>query len=253
MPRHSARELLRASGLAMPAKSLIDATERTQGDRGRKLLIKDQLPRIFQANLARLFERVIQPAMEALPVHSSLESGEAATMDQFLDRAAAQVDNYTANEAAKAFTLTLAATFERQLSIWARAVHRDDATDMPKARGFRDFLAICAELAGIEFGQGALGADLTEMFVVANVVRHGEGSSCEELKTIAPGLWDDAPNDYHDLLAGPLIASEHLRIRTGDLIRYIRATTRFWGLADPLPMAVIDPPYRVASKGGEMA
>jgi len=54
-------------------------------------------------------------------------------------------------------------------------------------------------------------------------------------------------------LAGPLIASEHLRIRTGDLIRYIRATTRFWGLADPLPMAVIDPPYRVASKGGEMA
>lgn len=237
----------------MPAKSLIDATERTQGDRGRKLLIKDQLPRIFQANLARLFERVIQPAMEALPVHSSLESGEAATMDQFLDRAAAQVDNYTANEAAKAFTLTLAATFERQLSIWARAVHRDDATDMPKARGFRDFLAICAELAGIEVGQGALGADLTEMFVVANVVRHGEGSSCEELKTIAPGLWDDAPNDYHDLLAGPLIASEHLRIRTGDLIRYIRATTRFWGLADPLPMAVIDPPYRVASKGGEMA
>lgn len=217
------------------------------------MLVKDQLPRIFQANLARLFERVVQPAMEALPVHSSLESGEAATMDQFLVRAAAQVDNYTANEAAKAFTLILAATFERQLSIWARAVHRDDATDMPKARGFRELLAICAERAGIDVGHGGLGADLTEMFVVANVVRHGEGSSCEELKTIAPGLWDDAPNDYHDLLAGPLIASEHLRIRTGDLIRYIRATTRFWGLADPLPMAVIDPPYRVASKGGEMA
>ncbi|MGQ3042649.1 MAG: hypothetical protein ACT6R7_09465 [Brevundimonas aurantiaca] len=232
---------------------MIDATERTQGDKGRKMLVKDQLPRIFQANLARLFERVVQPAMEALPVHSSLESGEAATMDQFLVRAAAQVDNYTANEAAKAFTLILAATFERQLSIWARAVHRDDATDMPKARGFREFLAICAERAGIDVGHGGLGADLTEMFVVANVVRHGEGSSCEELKTIAPGLWDDAPNDYHDLLAGPLIASEHLRIRTGDLIRYIRATTRFWGLADPLPMAVIDPPYRVASKGGEMA
>ncbi|WP_303522846.1 hypothetical protein, partial [Staphylococcus pasteuri_A] len=70
---------------------MIDATERTQGDKGRKMLVKDQLPRIFQANLARLFERVVQPAMEALPVHSSLESGEAATMDQFLVRAAAQV------------------------------------------------------------------------------------------------------------------------------------------------------------------
>lgn len=214
--------------------------------------IKDQLPRIFQANLARLFQRVIQPAMEALPVHSSLEGGEAATMDQFLDRAAAQVDNYTANEAAKAFTLTLAAIFERQLSIWARAVHLDNATDMPKSRGFQDSLTLCAERAGIDVGQGELGADLTEMFMVANVVRHGEGSSCERLKTIAPALWDDAANDYHDLLAGPSIPSEHLRIRTGDLVRYIRATTRFWGLADPLPMAVIDPPYRVAPKGGEI-
>lgn len=215
------------------------------------MLITDQLPRIFQANLARLFERVIQPAMEALPIHSSLESGEAATMNQFLNRAAAQVDNYTANEAAKAFTLTLAATFERQLSIWARAVHRDDATDMPEARGFQDYLTLCAELAGIDVGQGALGADLTEMFMAANVVRHGEGSSCDRLKTMAPALWD-AANDYHDLLAGPPIASEHLRIRTGDLVRYIRATTRFWGLADPLPMAVIEPPYRIAITGGEI-
>lgn len=216
------------------------------------MLIKDQLPRIFQANLARLFERVIQPAMEALPIHSSLESGEAVTMDQFLDRAAAQVDNYTANEAAKAFTLTLAATFERQLSIWARAVHRDDVTDMPNARSFQDLLALCAELAGIDVGQRDLGTDLTEMLMVANVVRHGEGSSCERLKTKAPALWDDAANDYHDLLAGPPLSSEHLRVRTGELVRYIRATTRFWGLADPLPMAVIDPPYRVAASGGQI-
>jgi hypothetical protein len=215
------------------------------------LQIVNQFPRIFQANLARLFERVIQPAMEALPVHSSLESGEAATMDQFLDRAAAQVDNYTANEAAKAFTLTLAAIFERQLSIWARAVHLDSATDMPKARGLQDFLTLCAARAGIDVEQGELGADLTEMCMVANVVRHGEGSSCEKLEALAPALWDDAANDYHDLLTGPPIPSEHLRIRMSDLVRYIRATTRFWGLADPLPMAVIDPPYRVEAKAGK--
>jgi hypothetical protein len=129
------------------------------------LQTKDQLPRIFQANLARLFERVIQPAMEALPVHASLECGEAATMDQFLDRAAAQVDNYTANEAAKAFTLTLAAIFERQLSIWARAVYLEMAIELPKVRGFQDFLALCAERAGIDIAQTGLGTDLTEMFM----------------------------------------------------------------------------------------
>lgn len=173
-------------------------------------------------------------------------------MDQFLDRAAAQVDNYTANEAAKAFTLTLAAIFERQLSIWARAVHLDNAIDMPKSRGFQEFLALCAKRAGIDIEQSELGADLTEMFMVANVVRHGEGSSCEKLKTIAPALWADAANDYHDLLAGPRVPSEHLRIRMRDLVRYIRGTTQFWGLVDPLPMAVIDPPYRVEARGGEI-
>jgi len=217
------------------------------------LQTSDQLPRIFQANLARLFERVIQPAMAALPVHASLECGEAATMAQFLDRAAAQVDNYTANEAAKAFTLTLAAVFERQLSVWARAVYRDEAVDLPKLRGFQEFLTLCGERAGIDIEREELGADLTEMFLVANVVRHGEGASCKKLTTTAPALWDDAANDYHDLLAGPRVPSEHLRIRMRDLVRYIGATTRFWGLADPLPMAVTDPPYRVEARDRDIA
>lgn len=67
----------------------------------------------FQANLGRLFERVILPVRDSLPHHPVLETGVAATLDQFLDCAAAQVDNYTGNEAAKAFTLTLAGVFER--------------------------------------------------------------------------------------------------------------------------------------------
>lgn len=223
--------------------------------RGRCVMIEtaDHLPRIFQANLARLFERVILPGMDALAIHPSLECGEAATMDQFLDRAASQVDNYTANEAAKAFALTLAAVFERQLSIWARAVHLEDTTRIEKARGFQDFLAVCAEHASIDIKQSALGAHLTEMLLVANVVRHGEGSSCEKLRAVAPILWDNEANDYYDLLAGPRISSENLRIRMRDLVRYIWATTRFWGLADPLSMAVIDPPYRIDAKGGEVA
>lgn len=209
------------------------------------LSTKDQLPRIFQANLARLFDRVILPGMEALPVHVRLGQGQAASLDDFLDRAAAQVDNYTANEAAKAYTLTLAAVFERQLSIWARAIHATGSADMSKLRGFQPHLLACAEQAGIDIALGDLGSDLTQMFIVANVVRHGEGESCERLRVLAPGLWADQTADYRDLLAGPPVPSEHLRIGKNDLIRYIKATTRFWGLADPLPMAVIDPPYWV--------
>lgn len=200
----------------------------------------EQLPRIFQANLARLYERVIQPAIDGLVLHPVLERGEASSMDEFLDRAAAQVDNYTANEAAKSFVLTLAAVFERQLSIWARAM---GLIDVAKLRGFQEQLLACAELASVDLAIDDLGAELIEMFTVANVVRHGEGPSCERLRSTARALWSDTAGDYIDLLPGPRLPSESLRIRSNDLVRYIMATTRFWGRADPLPMAVTDPPY----------
>ncbi|MFC5374817.1 hypothetical protein ACFPIF_19840 [Brevundimonas faecalis] len=200
----------------------------------------NQLPRIFQANLARLFERVILTGMNALTVHEHLEYGEAATLEQFLDRAAAQVDNYTANEAAKAYTLTLAAVFERQMSVWARALQADFAG----TRSFEALLKGCAGQAGIELAQDSLGADLMQMFTAANVVRHGDGPACQKLQTQAPELWDSDALDYFDLLPGAPVVSEQLRIRKPDLVRYIKAATRFWGLADPLPMAVTDYPYR---------
>lgn len=181
--------------------------------------------------------------MENLRTHPVLEIGETSSLDLFLDRAAAQVDNYTANEAAKAFTLTLAGLFERQLSRWARAIQDAGLADMSGFSGFEALLRGCAEETGIDLALGGLREDLTEMFVAANVVRHGEGRSCERLRELAPDLWDEDAGDYHDLLPGTAIASEHVRIRQGDLARYIRATTRFWGLVDPLPLAVIQPPY----------
>ncbi len=203
----------------------------------------DMLPRVFQANLGRLFERVILPALDSLPHHGVLETGVAANLDQFLDRAAAQVANYTRNEAAKAFTLTMAGVFERQMSIWARAIHDQGIADMSRVRGFEALLAECARETGIILAIDQLGEDLTQMFVAANVVRHGEGPSCDRLRALAPELWDDAATDYLDLLPGTPVASEHLRIRKADLVRYIRATTRFWGLVDPQPLAVTNPPY----------
>jgi hypothetical protein len=90
----------------------------------------DNLPRIFQANVDRLFQRVILPALKALPMHTELHGGRVRSMDEFLARAEAQTDNYTANEAAKAFTLVLAVLFERQLAIWTRSstARRDTAS-----------------------------------------------------------------------------------------------------------------------------
>lgn len=205
--------------------------------------IEAQLPRIFQANIARLFDRVVRPGLALLPVHSQLVFGEAPSMDAFLDRAAAQVDNYTANEAAKAYALTLAAVFERQLSAWARAIAATGATAVKTKPRYEDLLAYGSAYRGIDLPGLGLEADLKELLLVGNVVRHGEGGACDALREHAPGLWDYEPSEYVDLVAGPPSTSEQMRIREADLLRYIRATTRFWGHADPLPLAATSVPY----------
>lgn len=64
-------------------------------------------------------------------------------------------------------------------------------------------LAGCAKEAAIDLTADRLGAGLMQMFVVANVVRHGEGQSCDRLRALAPELWDDDASD----IAGQHFAS----------------------------------------------
>lgn len=196
----------------------------------------DLLPRVFQSNVDRFYQRVILTTLDQLPVHHTLVVGQANTMQEFLDRCVAQVDNYTANEAAKAFALTLDGMFESQLSRWVSA-------QGVKTKGWDGFLRESALIASIDLVEAGMAGDLTELHLVANTVRHGQGSSCTKLKAIAPQLWDNSFKDYYDLAPGPVPASDELRIRLDDLRRYVRAVVRFWGHADPLPMAVLDPPY----------
>jgi hypothetical protein len=64
---------------------------------------RDNLPRIFQANVDHLFQRVILPGLNALPIHAELRFREAPSMEEFLERARAQTENYTACEGTKAY------------------------------------------------------------------------------------------------------------------------------------------------------
>ncbi len=204
---------------------------------------QDNLPRIFQANTDRLFQRVINPGLSVLPIHPVLTFGEARSMDEFLHRAAAQVDNYTANEAAKAFTLTLAGLFERQLRIWGRSLGVTMAQYRPGREPLRGYLVLCAEAGDIDLEDGPIGYNLIEMFLVANVFRHGDGTSVDDLRVHAPSRWIHDPNRYVDLLPPNGEQSEQLLVQPSDVVRYAGACARFWGRADKLPMAVRDPPY----------
>lgn len=196
----------------------------------------DQLPRVFQANADRFYQRVILGVLDQLPTHGTLLVGEANTLNEFLDRCAAQVDNYTANEAAKAFALTFDGMFERQLSRWASG-------HGVTAKGWEKLLKGCEQIASLDLAAIGVNDDLNELHLVANVVRHGDGRSCDELKAQAPQLWDNPSLGYYDLAPGPVPVCDELRIRLDDLRRYARAVTRFWGHVDPLPNAVLDPPY----------
>lgn len=195
-----------------------------------------QFPRVFQANIDRFYQHVVVPTLSGLRRHATLTTGEADSMETFLERCAAQVDNHTANEAAKAFCLTLDGLFERQLGRWA-SMHGSTA------QGLDRLLADCSGIASIDPVAIGVAHDLHELHLVANVVRHGEGRSSVDLQALAPGLWQSGAPDFNDLAPGPTPPSEALRLQAGDLRRYARAIMCFWGHADPLPMAVRDPPY----------
>jgi hypothetical protein len=203
----------------------------------------NNLPRIFQCNTDRLFQRVILPGLEALPIHAELTFGTTDSIDEFLDRAAAQVDNYTANEGAKSYALVLAALFERQLRIWGRALGVAMAGAKPGREPFRDYLDACALAGDVDLIEGGLGKNLAQMFLVANVFRHGDGPSLEELRGHSPDLWSYERARYVDLLPPNLNESEKLLLEPADVVRYAGACCRFWGRADKLPMASKDPPY----------
>jgi hypothetical protein len=202
-----------------------------------------QLPRIFQANIVRLYDRVVRPGMALLTVHSELVFGVASVTNACLERAAAQVDNYTANEAAKAYALTVAAVFERQLRTWARSIVASSAVPpLGENARYEALLDLCATYAGLDLQRLGVAADLTELLLVGNVVRHGEGRSCNKLRRLAPTLWNYEPSEYVDIVTDSPPVSELMRIREADLARYARAAGRFWGHADPLPMPAREVP-----------
>ncbi len=89
----------------------------------------DNWPRTIQANLCRFYERIILPATGNAPIHDEIITGVAPDMGTFFDRAKAQINNYTANEANKAYALVLVTLFERYLRLWARAILADPAVD----------------------------------------------------------------------------------------------------------------------------
>ncbi len=206
---------------------------------------KIELPRIFQANLSRFYLNVVAPVLADLPEPVLEEIAVTNSMNENLDLMAAQVRAHTRNEAAKAFVLVVSGLFERQVRHWALHLFAPQNPREIQHGDFEKLLDKCLDAKQVDGARDDMRKDLMEAIFVANVVRHGDGRTSDELRKVAPQLWIYDPSEYVDINAGPSPDSEQIRIRAGDVKRYVRAGLRFWGRVDTQPMAVTEPPFGV--------
>lgn len=202
----------------------------------------DHLPRIFQANLHRFYTRVVTTAIDSLEPAERWELGTPESLDAGLDRARAQVNAHTRNEAAKAFVLVLSALFERQLRHWASFMFSSPRKPPVQTQGLEALLADCIAHAGIDGVKDGVAEMLIMGHNVANVVRHGDGKTSAMLRASAPQFWQSDPQHYVDINAGPSPDSSLIVIPADHLLLYTRAGLRFWGRADRLSGAIEEPP-----------
>jgi hypothetical protein len=191
----------------------------------------DLLPRVFQADIGRLYERVIRPALSELQPDKEGEHGQFVSFDSFLDAAEKMTSNLLAYEVRRCYSLVMAAVLERQLRI-AKKYRASEKKSSEMS--FDELLQSTAEVYCVK--DNICCNVLRELHGVANAIRHGEGRAVSVLREQVPGLWPDAVVERN---------VEDIQITNDRLISYFSAMIRFWGLADKQPFAVLE--YRFST------
>lgn len=79
------------------------------------MMRREDLPRKFQADLGRFYERVILPVLHELQPDADVPTGVFTSEEAFFAACEKLTFNMVASEARRSFSLTLAGLFERQL------------------------------------------------------------------------------------------------------------------------------------------
>ncbi|WP_152013620.1 MULTISPECIES: hypothetical protein [unclassified Bosea (in: a-proteobacteria)] len=205
--------------------------------------INSQFPRIFQANIDRFYHRVVRATLDRLPQHAEVIFRNTETHKELLDQLTLHIDNHTAQEARRSFALLLCGLFERQLRSWARIILPDENRRAVAKWPFVDLLHRTAHSAEIDLQIDDVGDTIEELFLLANAVRHGDGTSCTALYARSPRFWDHL-DDHSIAITGDIeMLSEAIRVKEKDIRRYTRVLAQFWGLADNLQGAEKRPFY----------
>lgn len=199
------------------------------------------LPRIFQGDLDRFFQRVVRPALKELCLHEDIKENRLLSFDEYFERAAQVTFNLLVYDARQCYALALAAIFERHLRIWAYKSFPDKEKSKIFDWTYCNLWKRIIEDHQITYDR--CHDTIKELHLLANAVRHGDGRSVDKLQKQSPHLWPPVtefaalnPKERSSL-------SGNIRVSDEIFIRYIRALIRFWGLADKEPNAITVGPY----------
>ena len=76
---------------------------------------------------------------------------------------------------------------------------------------------------GFQLAQQSYYADLCQLRLVSNVIKHGDGKSCDELRTSAPHLFEEY-NYHFDIFS----KADSLELKPTDFTHYAKAVMDFW-------------------------
>jgi hypothetical protein len=179
---------------------------------------------IAQGDIDRFFLKVIAPALAEFKATNDIPPMEMSEIEDYLEAARLSTHNAFCHEMRRSFALLVGAMFERQLRSWllrkmpARIKEIESIGNLPKLLELVDEVDSQIRVNSQE--------DIDVLYLVANAVRHGNGSSATKLFHTAPNFWAHMQQKSHSNWQSDLV--DNMRIGDADLERFALAVMRFW-------------------------
>lgn len=190
---------------------------------------RDTQAGLFSHQMERFQTEVVAPVLEKLvPIPNTSRGGPRRTIVQ---TARDNSHNSLCYTARLSFALTLGAAFERNLRFWLGQADplRREAIHRAARPGL---LAYLRDLKRIDLDRTPMAADLSELWEVTTMARHGDGLAAGRAAVLNPGLWDHNDPALQTLYDDAGLRVHSARVSDQDLGRYFSAVIGFWRLAE---------------------
>lgn len=191
----------------------------------------DPVALIAQADMHRLYIKVIQPALAEFAPGNDLVGLQTNELETFLEAARQNTHNALCFEMRRAFALTIGALFERQLRCWLLEKMPSVGKEIERETWPRLVVWTKTAVGAVTIPELA---DLETLWLVSNAVRHGNGRAATKLLKSVPVFWDWARTEPKLKWKSDLVGN--MRINDRELEKYVIAVLKFWHRAGASPV-----------------